>query len=185
VPTGLIASQGSANVTVLNPNGASSNPLTLTINPSTASGPTLFSVSPNSTVAGGSGVAPTVVGSGFQNGAVVQVEMGPLVHVADRSASGQPKSGSHSAPLTHSLWSSSPTRTLAPLRRKGWLQAEAGADLRPLRLALTAEGKREYRRVLTWWQTAQKGLQQALGKKTWTELVDAAVLTAGVMQERD
>jgi len=75
------------------------------------------------------------------------------------------------------------TRTLAPLRRKGWLQAEAGADRRALLLSLTSAGKREYGRVLPFWQTAQKGLQQILGKKTLTELVDAAVRTAGVMQE--
>src|ERR1700733_15531166 len=30
------------------------------------------------------------------------------------------------------------TRTLAPLRRKGWLHSEAGADRRELRLSLTA-----------------------------------------------
>jgi DNA-binding MarR family transcriptional regulator len=75
------------------------------------------------------------------------------------------------------------TRTLAPLRRQGWLQAEAGADRRALRLSLTAAGKREYRRVLPFWQTAQKGLQQMLGKKMWAELVDVAVRTAVVMQE--
>ncbi len=75
------------------------------------------------------------------------------------------------------------TRTLAPLRWKGWLQAEAGADRRALRLSLTAAGKRQYRRVLPFWQAAQKGLQRALGRKTLTELVDAAVRTAGVMQE--
>jgi DNA-binding MarR family transcriptional regulator len=75
------------------------------------------------------------------------------------------------------------TRTLVPLRRKGWLDAEAGADRRALRLSLTAAGKREYRRVLPFWQTAQKGLRRALGRKTLTELVDTAVRTAGVMQE--
>ncbi len=74
------------------------------------------------------------------------------------------------------------TRTLAPLRRQGWLRAEAGVDRRALRLSLTAAGKREYRRVLPFWQTAQKGFQQMLGKKKWTALVDAAVRTAGVMQ---
>lgn len=75
------------------------------------------------------------------------------------------------------------TRTLAPLRGKGWLDAEAGTDRRALLLSLTAAGKREYRRVLPFWQTAQEGLQQMLGKKTLTELVGATVRTAGVMQE--
>lgn len=73
------------------------------------------------------------------------------------------------------------TRTLAPQRRKGWLHAETGTDRRELRLSLTAAGKREYNRVLPYWQAAQKGLQQALGKKNWNRLIDATVRTAGVM----
>lgn len=72
------------------------------------------------------------------------------------------------------------TRTLAPLRRKGWLRSEAGSDRRELRLSLTALGNREYKRALPSWQSAQDGLQKALGKETWSHLVDAAVRTAGV-----
>jgi DNA-binding MarR family transcriptional regulator len=73
------------------------------------------------------------------------------------------------------------TRTLAPLRKKGWLDAETGTDRRELRLSLTAAGKREYNRALPYWQTAQKGLQQALGKKNWNRLIDATVRTAEVI----
>jgi DNA-binding MarR family transcriptional regulator len=73
------------------------------------------------------------------------------------------------------------TRTLTPLRRKGWLKSEAGADRRELRLSLTAAGKREYTRALPYWQTAQQGLEQALGKQNWNHLVDAAVRTAEVV----
>jgi DNA-binding MarR family transcriptional regulator len=73
------------------------------------------------------------------------------------------------------------TRTLAPLRRKGWLQSEAGADRLELRLSMTAAGKREYKRALPYWQSAQKGLEHALGKENWNHLIDAAVRTAGVM----
>src|SRR5271155_1738825 len=61
--------------------------------------------------------------------------------------------------------SSTLTRTLAPLRRKGWLRSQAGADRRELRLSLTAAGTREYERALPHWRSAQKGLQQALGKE--------------------
>ena len=75
------------------------------------------------------------------------------------------------------------TRTLAPLRRKGWLRASAGADRRELRLSLTAAGKREYKRVLPYWQSAQTGLEQALGKNNWNHLIDAAVRAAGVLRE--
>src|SRR5580658_3303247 len=57
------------------------------------------------------------------------------------------------------------TRTLSPLRRKGWLHSEAGADRRELRLSLKAAGKRKYERALPYWQSAQKGLEQALGKE--------------------
>jgi DNA-binding MarR family transcriptional regulator len=72
------------------------------------------------------------------------------------------------------------TRTLAPLRRKGWLQSQAGADRRELRLSLTAAGRREYQRALPYWQKAQKGLEQALGKETWSRLGHAAVRIAEV-----
>jgi DNA-binding MarR family transcriptional regulator len=71
------------------------------------------------------------------------------------------------------------TRTLALLRRKGWLHAEAGTDRRALRLSLTAAGKREYQRALPYWQTAQNRLQQELGRQNWNHLLDAVVRAAG------
>lgn len=77
------------------------------------------------------------------------------------------------------------TRTLAPLRRKGWLRSEAGSDRRELRLSLTAAGKREYKQTLPYWQRAQKGLEQALGKETLGRLEEAAVLAAGVVTGTD
>src|SRR5271170_2925520 len=70
------------------------------------------------------------------------------------------------------------TRTLAPLRRKGWLRSEAGNDRRELRLSLTRAGKRRYDQALPYWQTAQKGMEQALGKRNLGQLVAATVLTA-------
>jgi DNA-binding MarR family transcriptional regulator len=79
--------------------------------------------------------------------------------------------------------SSTLTRTLAPLRRKGWLRSQAGADRRELRLYLTTAGGREYKRAIPYWQSAQKGLEQALGKEAWNRLIDAAVRVAGVMTE--
>jgi DNA-binding MarR family transcriptional regulator len=70
------------------------------------------------------------------------------------------------------------TRTLAPLRQKGWLRSAAGTDRRELRLSLTAAGKREYQRALPYWQTAQKNLRQALGNEHWNQLIETAVRTA-------
>ena len=75
------------------------------------------------------------------------------------------------------------TRTLAPLRQKGWLRSEAGVDRREWRLSLTAAGKREYKRALPHWQKAQRGLEQALGKEGWNHLAEAAVRAAEVVPE--
>lgn len=77
------------------------------------------------------------------------------------------------------------TRTLAPLRRRGWLQSKTGADRRELRLSLTAAGKRKYKRALPYWRKAQRGLERALGKEAWNRLIDAAVRAAGVMLKAD
>ena len=73
------------------------------------------------------------------------------------------------------------TRTLAPLRLKGWLHSAAGADRRELRLSLTPAGKLEYKRALPYWRSAQKSFEQALGKENWNHLVDAAVRTAEIV----
>ncbi len=74
------------------------------------------------------------------------------------------------------------TRTLAPLRRKGWLRAEPGADRRRLRLALTPAGARAYRRALPYWRAAQQRLRRALGESAWKRLQAAATRTAGFVQ---
>jgi DNA-binding MarR family transcriptional regulator len=71
------------------------------------------------------------------------------------------------------------TRTLAPLRRKGWLRVRAGEDRRELRLVLTTAGQREYERAVPYWKSAQRGLEKALGKQNWSSLIETAVLTAG------
>jgi DNA-binding MarR family transcriptional regulator len=72
------------------------------------------------------------------------------------------------------------TRTLAGLRRKGWLRSEIGTDRRELRLFLTVAGLREYKCVLPYWQAAQRRLRQALGEETWDQMMNAAERTAEV-----
>ena len=71
------------------------------------------------------------------------------------------------------------TRTLARLRRKGWVRSRRGKDLRELRLSLTPAGQREFQRVLPYWESAQKRLQRALGKH-WNRIIDTAVRIAEV-----
>jgi len=63
------------------------------------------------------------------------------------------------------------TRTLQPLRRAGWLRSTAGDDRREVHLALTAAGKRAYRRALPYWESAQGDFVRALGKGDWNRLM--------------
>lgn len=74
------------------------------------------------------------------------------------------------------------TRTLALLRKRGWLSATEAADRRALRLALTRAGEKEYERVLPYWQSAQKRFKQALGDRDWNNMIDAVVHTAELIQ---
>jgi DNA-binding MarR family transcriptional regulator len=70
------------------------------------------------------------------------------------------------------------TRTLEPVRRKGWVRAEAGEDRRELRLFLTEDGLEEYKRVLPYWQLAQRRLKNELGELTWSEIQSASMRVA-------
>jgi DNA-binding MarR family transcriptional regulator len=70
------------------------------------------------------------------------------------------------------------TRTLALLRKRGWVHAQPGADRRALRLGLTKAGDKEYERALPYWRSAQNRLQQALGQPGWDQLMDALLHTA-------
>ena len=74
------------------------------------------------------------------------------------------------------------TRTLALLRRRGWLNAEPGADRRALRLELTRAGEKQYQQAFPYWQSAQKQLKQVLGEANWNKIMDAVMLTAEAAQ---
>jgi len=66
VPGSLIASVGSASVTVVNPGSTASNALTFSINPvTTVGGPVITSLNPASAIAGGATFNLTVSGSNF------------------------------------------------------------------------------------------------------------------------
>ena len=69
VPASLIATPGTANVTIVNPSANPSLPAVFTILP--ASPPTLTSLSPTSATVGSSGITLTISGSNFTSGATV------------------------------------------------------------------------------------------------------------------
>lgn len=76
------------------------------------------------------------------------------------------------------------TRTLALLRRKGWIQTKPGEDRREVRLTLTAEGRRKYVSALHYWQSAQRQLRGVLGETGWKQMMEAMILTAALAQQR-
>jgi DNA-binding MarR family transcriptional regulator len=73
------------------------------------------------------------------------------------------------------------TRTLALLRRKGWIQAKRGEDRRQIRLMLTAKGTRAYRRAQPHWLSAQNRLRKSIGEIHWNGLTQAAIRTAALV----
>jgi DNA-binding MarR family transcriptional regulator len=76
------------------------------------------------------------------------------------------------------------TRTLALLRRKGWIQTKPGQDRRELRLTLTAEGKRKYLSALHYWQLGQRQLRKVLGEAGWKQMMESTIFTAALAQRR-
>jgi DNA-binding MarR family transcriptional regulator len=76
------------------------------------------------------------------------------------------------------------TRTLALLRRNGWIQTEPGQDRREVRLTLTAEGKRKYLSALRYWQSAQRQLRRVLSGAGWKQMMESTILTAALAQQR-
>jgi DNA-binding MarR family transcriptional regulator len=75
------------------------------------------------------------------------------------------------------------TRTLALLRRNGWIRTKPGEDRREVRLALTAEGKRKYLSALRYWRSAQRQLRTALGEAGWKQMMDSTIFTAARAQQ--
>lgn len=70
------------------------------------------------------------------------------------------------------------TRTVALLRRRGWLRARPGEDLRERRLEVTREGKARLRRARPPWERAQKRLRAKLGGGAWDRM-NGMLLRAG------
>jgi DNA-binding MarR family transcriptional regulator len=68
------------------------------------------------------------------------------------------------------LDSTSLTRMLKPLTRRGWINVKAGKDRRQKLLRLTGSGRDKFEQSRKHWQRAQKRLQQAMGETGWTQM---------------
>lgn len=62
------------------------------------------------------------------------------------------------------------TRMLEPLKKRGWVQAREGNDRRRRIFSITAAGRAKYQSSLPRWKRAQDKVQKALGEKTMGEL---------------
>jgi DNA-binding MarR family transcriptional regulator len=70
------------------------------------------------------------------------------------------------------------TRTLDLMRKKGWVRTETGEDRRELRLLLTEGGLAEYKRVMPYWQMAQRRLKSELSEPGWNAIESASMRVA-------
>lgn len=65
------------------------------------------------------------------------------------------------------------TRTLGLLRRRGWVQVEHGKDRRERLFRLTRAGRRQMAEAQPYWQLAENRLRQELGDKGWKSMKEA------------
>jgi DNA-binding MarR family transcriptional regulator len=68
------------------------------------------------------------------------------------------------------LDSTSLTRMLKPLTKRGWITVKAGKDRRQKLFRLTPSGRDKFEESRQHWQRAQKRLQQAFGEPGWSQL---------------
>jgi DNA-binding MarR family transcriptional regulator len=67
--------------------------------------------------------------------------------------------------------STSLTRTLEIMRRRGWIVKRPGKDQRERRLSLSPAGRERLRSATPAWEKAQARLRQQLGTEPWTEFL--------------
>ena len=64
------------------------------------------------------------------------------------------------------------TRTLAIMGRRGWIASRSGKDRRERWLSLSEIGRAEFKRARPHWEKVQQGLRAQLGNKRWNELLN-------------
>ena len=77
--------------------------------------------------------------------------------------------------------STSLTRTLAIMRRHGWVAERRGQDRRERWLRLSGSGKKILRRAEPAWNGVQSRLRSELGDQDWDRLVQLTQRVAGII----
>jgi DNA-binding MarR family transcriptional regulator len=63
------------------------------------------------------------------------------------------------------------TRTLAIMDRRGWISERPGRDRRERLLRLSSAGEAQLKRALPAWEKVQSRLQKRLGEAAWRKLL--------------
>lgn len=71
------------------------------------------------------------------------------------------------------------TRTLQTLERKGWIRRRPGKDRRERQIALTSAGRSRFLRAVPAWNRAQELLRAQVGRRRWNELMAELTRIAG------
>ena len=75
------------------------------------------------------------------------------------------------------------TRTLARLRKQGWVRVKFGTDRRERFFSLTPAGRRQLAEAKPHWHAAEQSLREGLGEKDWGVLKDTlSQLTKGAVR---
>ena len=64
------------------------------------------------------------------------------------------------------------TRTLAIMGRRGWIASRSGEDRRERWLSLSDAGRAKFKRALPHWEKVQQELRTRLGNKHWDKLLN-------------
>ena len=76
------------------------------------------------------------------------------------------------------------TRTLSILVRRGWVSRTRGSDRREWRLGLTRKGKSQLNRAMVEWEKVQQTVEKRLGNKRWLELFRVADEITAIAQNQ-
>lgn len=75
------------------------------------------------------------------------------------------------------------TRSVALLRKRGWVKVRNGEDQRERWLSLSRSGEAELTRIQPAWQAIQKEVRSKLGKERWTSLAQLSTEVANLPVE--
>jgi DNA-binding MarR family transcriptional regulator len=81
--------------------------------------------------------------------------------------------------------STSLTRTLAIMIRRGWITQRRGKDRRERWLRLSSAGESQLRRALPPWEKVQSRLRRQIGKRAWNDLLQLTRQVTGLITTKE